>query len=978
MVSVVCVTFVTRIIIKYFTMNRLFLSALAVLTALTIQAQTPKALQVKEMKLKNGMTVWINEDHSQPKVFGAVVVRAGAADCPNTGIAHYFEHIMFKGTDKIGTTNYSAEKVWLDSISAQYDLLAATTDTAARGHIQRHINQLSQHAAQYAIPNDFNNLISRYGGTGLNAATTYDYTYYYNTFSPQYLSQWAALNSERLINPVFRLFQGELETVYEEKNRAADDLFTSAFNRVMGYAFDGTPYAYPVLGSTENLKNPRLSDMYRFYHDYYVAGNMGLILCGDLQTDSLASLLDATFGRIPAGNAPEPRPFAWTDYRQQTYKVQIPIPVVSAELIGFKGPATTSPDADVLTLAMKLLNNEAHTGMLDSLMASGRLMAAIAMCGPMKRAGFVGVGIIPNLLGKKAKAEDICRKEIDRLRRGDFTDEALALAKQTELRSRLEAMEDIAKRAELMVSTFGNGLSWDEYLRRGDRLQHLTRTDIIQVANRYLGDQYMRFVKRYGSADKDRLAQPGYRPVAPRNVGAQSAFAKQLAAMPVAPATPRFVDFDHDAITTHLAPLATLYTVANPVDSLFTLRIIYHKGSRHDHRLEVAEQYIDQLGTSSLSRLQLSQRLQQLGASVSFGVDEERCGFTVRGMDANLRPTLALVQQFMADMQPDEAKLKEVKKQMKVGVNSFDKDKSLVEEAVLGRIMYGAHSDALTQPSVKEVAAMTSAQLIQSVRDAARTETSIVYSGTLPSATVAEAVRETLSPAQAVERHTDVHLTMEPVTENTVYIYQIPDARQTLIGTYQPMDPTPTVDAIATRKLMATCLGRGMSSLMFQELREFRSFAYSAYAYSVESVHALHPNDPTALITTMGTQADKTLQALGVLDSLLAHATIDAGRVGLARSVMANSLNTSYPSFRAIGDYIATRRIDGYTHDLNAEVYRALLDRTPDEVAAYYRTQVQPGPRAVYLIGNITAPMRSQLARYGRVVVLTKRDVLNY
>ena len=316
-------------------MNRLLLSALTVLTALVATAQTPKALQVKELKLRNGMTVWVNEDHSQPKVFGAVVVRAGAADCPNTGIAHYFEHIMFKGTDKIGTTNYSAEKVWLDSISAQYDRLAATTDTAERGQIQRHINQLSQQAAQYAIPNDFNNLISRYGGTGLNAATTYDYTYYYNTFSPQYLRQWAALNSERLVSPVFRLFQGELETVYEEKNRAADDLFTSAFNRVMGHAFDGTPYAYPVLGSTENLKNPRLSDMYRFYHDYYVAGNMGLILCGDLQTDSLASLLDATFGRIPAGSAPEPRPFTWADYRQQTYEVKIPIPVVSAELIGF-------------------------------------------------------------------------------------------------------------------------------------------------------------------------------------------------------------------------------------------------------------------------------------------------------------------------------------------------------------------------------------------------------------------------------------------------------------------------------------------------------------------------------------------------------------------------------------------------------------------------------------------------------------------
>ena len=165
---------------------------------------------------------------------------------------------------------------------------------------------------------------------------------------------------------------------------------------------------------------------------------------------------------------------------------------------------------------------------------------------------------------------------------------------------------------------------------------------------------------------------------------------------------------------------------------------------------------------------------------------------------------------------------------------------------------------------------------------------------------------------------------------------------------------------------------------MFQELREFRSFAYSAYAYSVEPVHALHPNDPTALVTTMGTQADKTLQALGVLDSLLTHATIDAGRVSLARSMMVNSINPSSPSFRAIGDYIATRRVAGYAHDLNAEVYRALLTRTPGDVAAYYSTQVQTAPRAIYLIGNITAAMRAQLARYGRVVVLTKRDVLNY
>ena len=116
-------------------MKRTALSIFACVVALTATAQ----LDVKEFKLSNGMTVWVNEDHSQPKVFGAVVVRAGAKDCPNTGIAHYFEHIMFKGTDRLGTIDYTAEKPLLDSISAQYDLLSQTKDEAERKLIQQHI-----------------------------------------------------------------------------------------------------------------------------------------------------------------------------------------------------------------------------------------------------------------------------------------------------------------------------------------------------------------------------------------------------------------------------------------------------------------------------------------------------------------------------------------------------------------------------------------------------------------------------------------------------------------------------------------------------------------------------------------------------------------------------------------------------------------------------------------------------------------------
>ena len=276
---------------------------LFLLTGAAAQAQRPSApqLTVTEHQLSNGMTVWLNEDHSQPVVYGSVVVKAGAKDCPGTGIAHYFEHILFKGTDRLGTVDYASEKVYLDSISALYDRLAETRDAAERAALQQDINRLSGLAAQYAIPNEFNRLVTRYGGTSLNAATSYDMTYYYNTFPARYLEQWSLLYSERLLRPVYRLFQGELETVYEEKNRGDDNLFGSVLETVTKAIFQDRPYASPVIGTTENLKNPRMSEMDAFFKRYYVGCNMGIILAGDIDPSATLPILERTFGRIERG-----------------------------------------------------------------------------------------------------------------------------------------------------------------------------------------------------------------------------------------------------------------------------------------------------------------------------------------------------------------------------------------------------------------------------------------------------------------------------------------------------------------------------------------------------------------------------------------------------------------------------------------------------------------------------------------------------
>ena len=530
-------------------------------------------LEVKELKLSNGMTVWLNEDHSQPKVFGAVVVKAGAKDCPNTGIAHYFEHIMFKGTDRIGTIDYQAEKPWLDSISAQYDLLSQTHDEAERTKIQQHINELSLKASDYVIPNEFNRLISKYGGSGLNAGTGYDETFYYNSFLPQYMEQWCWLNSERLISPVFRGFQGELENVYEEKNRSADGM-GEAMEKIMGAVFKTQPYAYPIIGSTENLKNPRLSDMAAFYKKYYVASNMGLILCGDITPDStLTALLEQTFGRVQTGTAPERGYSPMPDIQpNEKYEVKLPIPLIGIEALIFKAPTDFEPDADALDLANGLLSN-GKAGLLDSLMNEHKVMMALATSMAFADAGGSAILIIPKLLGKMKTAEERIMEQVQKVMNGQFTTEQMEALKQELVMAAERELETISGRSQLMIDAYAKGHSWQDVLDKIAHIKQLKKEDVVAAAKKYYSANHITLSKKYGTSDKETIKQPGYKPITPKNMDAKSAFALQLEQMPVKEAAIRTVDFANDVTTKQLNDHVTLYYKENPINDIFTFTL---------------------------------------------------------------------------------------------------------------------------------------------------------------------------------------------------------------------------------------------------------------------------------------------------------------------------------------------------------------------------------------------------------------------
>ncbi len=963
-------------------MNRIYIILIAACCVLTASASRVgvkgdvNPCQVKEISLSNGLTVWLNEDHSQPKVYGALVVRAGAKDCPNTGIAHYLEHVLFKGTQKIGTVDYAVEKQWLDSISAKYNELSLTKDAARRLQIQHDISRLSQRAADYAIPNEFDRLISKYGGSGLNASTSWDRTEYHNTFAPQFLEQWCWLNSERMINPVFRLFQGELETVYEEKNRAADDMLTGAVEHVMAAAFKGHPYQYPIIGSTENLKNPRLQDMEDFFRKYYVAGNMGLMLCGDFQADGIELLLERTFGRLPRGevksegvNSDKLQPF-----NGEVIDIKVKIPIVKAVGLLFRGPVEKSADYRALQLAMSLLTNDNQTGMLDSLRTAHKVMMALGQNFALNEAGAVGLLVIPKLpFGSKKKAERLCWQQIERLKRGDFSDEQLEQLKLELARNAETELETIGSRAAVMTEVFSQGRSWSDYLRQLDDLKRISKADVVSAANRYLiNDRYLRGVKKYGSYPKDKVTQPDYKPVVPKHAKEQSAYAKELEKLPVAVSTPRLFDLDHDAEMTRLGDHTVLYKVDNPANDLFTLSLKWFKGERDEPRQALLESYLSELGTDSLTKHQMGEAWQRLGTTFEAQSSDNFFMLTLTGFEHNLEPSLRLLSHVLTSLKPDKKAMSELASEYKVDHNQLDRTNTSVLQMVVSKIAKGDRSSYLRQPTVAEVKKTTGEELLQLFADLRQYDCAVLYCGSQPAATVASC----LPTLDSHRSPNDNEIRLQQVAEPVVYVYDMSDSRQMLIGTFGSVKPSLSEREEAQLRLWSQYMGGGMGSVLFQEIREFRAMAYSTGGQSIIPNRYRHNDYPSGYLAQLGTQSDKAMQALAVLDSLMRHMPVNEQNVAAAKQEILSNINNTYPSFRQLANSVSNYRTLGYKEDPRAVLAREVPKLTTADMVGFYQRNIQQQPRAYFIIGNKKQLDMQQLQKYGRVVELKKEDVM--
>ena len=941
------------------------------------QAEDLNALKVKEYRLENGLTVWLNEDHSQPKVFGAVVVKAGAKDCPDTGIAHYFEHMMFKGTDRIGTLDYEAEKVLLDSIAMKYDELAMTEDTAARARLQKEINELSIRSSEYVIPNEFNRLINRFGGSGLNAATSYDATIYFNTFSPQYMVQWAEINSERLINPVFRLFQSELETVYEEKNMYGDFIGGQVMDTLMARYFGPHPYAYPIIGSTKNLKNPRLTEMHKFFEDYYVASNMALILSGDFDAQQVMPILEKAFSRIRSGNAPKQEKVMLPPFNgRETMKVKFPIPFIKAMGLGFRGVSANHEDQVALNIAVNLLNNSNGTGYLDKLMVEHKLMGALAINESMNEAGILAVAIMPKLLIQSySSAEKMVWDEINRVKNGDFSDEMFNSLKLEQKRQYASSLENIDSRATIMMNLFSQGKSWNDYLNEVARIESITKEDVVRVAQKYFSNNYLCVTKSTGKYPKDNLPKPAFSPVVPRNADASSSYAKQLEKIPEQQVAPRIIDFEKDVKTSKLTPLVTLYTTPNPLNDIFTLNISYGIGALEQPELMQLTNYLQLLGTESLSFEQFRSRLQSIGSTLAFDVTPDAFVMKVTGFDNHIDETMKLVGDFIRHAKADDKKLRQIVDDAKVSEKAFFKSGDNVASALLEQVKYGDQSRYLRKLSLSQIKKLKGKDMLAIYDKVRSVQCDLHYCGTLPVEKVIGTIRQHLPLERTtVASNSPYYRELKQYDRPTVFFIDMPDMAQSIVYGYVKGDPVDDKASRHASRLFSVYFGGDMSSLMFQEIREFRSFAYRTSGRYQLPNHA-HKGTAGSFTAMLSTQSDKTLDALGVLDSLIREMPLKPERVEAVKQMLVNRINNDYPPFRNLSEKVASARMEGFDRDPAEEFLRDIATMDMQDISRFYQEQISGRPVVYVIAGNRKHIDMKKLAEYGTIIKVKKKGI---
>jgi zinc protease len=939
---------------------------------------TNDPLKVRIYTLKNGLKVYLSQYSAEPRIQTQIAVKAGGKNDPatNTGLAHYLEHIMFKGTADFGTLDWQKESVYLDSIEHMFTHYGTLKDSTERAKYYKLIDQVSNEASKYAIANEYDKMVSELGARGTNAYTSEDRTVYINDIPANQLENWLQVEGNRFQRIVPRLFHTELEAVYEEKNRSLDNDYWKTFETLYSGIFTKHPYGtQTVIGTIDHLKNPSITEIKKYFEAYYRPNNVAICLSGDLDYDKTIAMIEKYFGnwkpneQLPTWNKVEEAPIAAPVVRE------VYGPDAEWVNIGFRFNGRNSEDYKLLTLTDMILSNS-QAGLIDI-----NLKQQQKVIEPASYVDQLGDYSIHTFSGRPREGqslEDVKKlllEQIELVKKGEFEDWLIEATINDLKKSKIQGSERNWSRSNDLVLSFTNNIPWNQYISETDDMKKITKEDIVKFANEHYKDNYVVVFKRSG---KDPNALKVDKPAITKvtlNKENKSPFHEAVLKNKTEKLQPVFLDYEKDIQKLKMnKDVAVLYT-PNTENDLFSLYYLSDVGSNNNPKMNVAVEYLQYLGTEEMSAEDFKKEFYKLGCNFGVSAGEDQTYIYLTGLSENMDKAMQLFEKLLANPKADDEALKKMVDGIFKKRDDSKKDKgTIMFEGLINYGLYGANSPFTNVLSNKELREVKADELITIIKDFTKTEHRVLYYGPKKGEEVVASLNQNhVLPDQLKPVPTPVEFKMQDVSKPMVYWadYDMVQEEIMFLSKGQGFDKT----RIPMSRMFNEYFGGNMSSPVFQELREAQGLAYSAFAYYGS---ADKPTSNDLFYAYIGTQADKQPEAMKAMKGLLTDFPKSEGGFEVARNAILNQIESErITKARILFDY-ETARKRGLDYDIRKDIYEQTQKFTLADVQKFQEEYIKGKNYNIVLIGNKNKINFKELKQYGEVKELTLDEIFGY
>ncbi|WP_040281837.1 M16 family metallopeptidase [Psychroserpens damuponensis] len=925
--------------------------------------------------LENGLKVYLSKNVEEPKIQTYIAVRAGSNYDPkeSTGLAHYLEHMVFKGTSEVGTVDWEKEKAYLDQISDLYEQHRAESDPDKKLALYKKIDEVSLEASNFSVANEYDKMTSSLGATGTNAHTWFEETVYKNKIPANELNKWLALESERFSELVLRLFHTELEAVFEEFNRGQDNDYRKSYAAMLEGLFPNHPYGQQsTIGVAEHLKNPSLVDINNYFEKYYVPNNMAMVLVGDLDFDATIKKVNETFGKLEKKEVVHPT-LPKEDPITSPIIKEVFGPTAETVSIAFRSKGVNTEEEKLMTVADMILAN-GNAGLID-LNLNQKQAVQYAGCSPtfLNDYGYHSFDGSPKEGQTLDEVKDLILAQIEKLKKGEFEDWMIDAVVNDLKLSQTQQYENSTALASMYYNAFIHHEDWANKVKFLDDLKKVTKQEVVDFANRFYKDNYVVTYKRQGEDTSIvKVANPGITPVN-LNRDKTSQYMQDFNAIESEDLQPKFVNYKEAIKETDLDNGIKVSYIENEMNDLFDMNIIFDMGSDNDKKLGLAAGYMEYLGTDKYSAEELKKEFYKLGIKYYVSAGAETTYVGLNGLKENLPKGLELLEHLWNNAVPDqEAYTKYVESITKGRVDGKSQKGNILWNGLMNYGKYGENSRLRNIYQTKELNAMDPAQLVDIVKGMKDFEQRIFYYGKDIDAAVA-ALNTSHKVSEELKTYPEAMAYLEKETGGNVYFVDF-DMVQSEMLFLAKGDPF-KAENMAASTLFNTYFGSGLSSIVFQEIRESKSLAYSAFSsYS----NASKKENNNYVMAYMGTQANKMPQAVDAMMELMtnmpeAEEQFNAAKEATLKKLAAQRITKS-------GIFWSYERLKklGIDNDNREELYNTIKNMTMDDLRDFFNSNIKGENYNVMVIGNKKDIDFKSLEKLGKLQEMDIDYLFNY